>query len=119
MLLTKSIQSRISKKDGIRICIMRRIKPKFEFDIWIPTLAPSTELLKAYHEGEIDWKEYKKRFIKTILNKQQKYLDIILDILKKNTVTLLCWEETPERCHRRLTAERLKKLKPQISLFLK
>ncbi|MBI1982362.1 MAG: DUF488 family protein [Candidatus Levybacteria bacterium] len=117
--MTKSIQAKTNKQDGIRICIMRRIKPEFEFDIWMPALAPSTRLLKTYHEGKIEWKEYEKRFIKTVLSKQKKYLKIILDILKKNSVTLLCWEETPERCHRRLTAERLKKLNHRISLILK
>lgn len=117
-LLTKSIQAKISKQDGIRICIMRRVKSEFKFDIWMPALAPSTKLLRAYQEEKVDWKEYEKRLTKTVLNKQQKYLDIILDILKKNSVTLLCWEETPQKCHRRLTAERLKKLNSQISLVL-
>ena len=64
MLKTKSIQKRKTKSDGVRICIMRRVKPHFKYDIWMPTLSPSTELLKNYHEQKIDWEIYEKLFAK-------------------------------------------------------
>lgn len=118
MIKTKSIQTHAEKKDGVRICIMRRIKPEFEFDIWMPTLAPSTELLQSYHEKIIDWKTYEKRFDKEVLS-DSKYLDLLEKLELNQTITLLCWEETPEKCHRRLVAEKLIKLHPQIKIVLK
>lgn len=116
MLKTKSIQEGTEKSDGVRICIMRRIKPEFQFDIWIPTLAPSTELLNEYHKKKINWDEFEKRFRKEVLLKEKKYLNLILYIAKKNIVTLLCWEETAEKCHRRLVAERIKELYPEVKV---
>lgn len=115
-LFTKSIQKESNEKDGIRICIMRRIKPEFEFDIWIPSLSPSTELLKDYHDKKIDWETFEKKFTKENLNKKNKYLTIISDLVRKYDITLLCWEETPEMCHRRLVAEYIKNLHPEIIL---
>lgn len=106
-IYTKSVQKEKEKDDGIRICIMRRIKPEFEFDIWMPHLAPSTELLRKYQEQEIDWEEFRKLFTADVLNTQSVYLEIVLDIAKKNTVTLVCWEETAEKCHRLLVTQKL------------
>ncbi len=115
-LQTKSIQKRKNKTDGIRICIMRRIKPEFDFDIWIKPLSPSTKLLKKYQDKKIDWQTFEKIFIKQIVNKRKSYFDILLKILEKETVTLLCWEEKGENCHRLLVAEKLEKINPKISV---
>ena len=114
MLKTKSIQSKSTKTDGIRICIMRRIKPEYKFDIWIQPLSPSTELLKSYHDKKIDWEQFEIKFTKQVLDKQEKYLKILLDIATTNTTTILCWEKTPGKCHRRLVAQRLKKINPKL-----
>ncbi|MCL4354024.1 DUF488 family protein [Patescibacteria group bacterium] len=115
---TKSIQLPREDKDGIRTCIMRRIKPEFDFDIWIPHLAPSSSLLSDYHMQKVSWEEYEKRFKEEVLDNNQKYLELVLDISKKHKVTLLCWEETPEKCHRRMVAEKLKEIDPQIKIAL-
>lgn len=116
---TKSVQAKPKKTDGIRICIMRRIMPEFVFDIWMPTLSPSTKLLKKYHEKESSWNEYEVLFTKEVLDTQQKYLKIVSDIAKDNNITLLCWEETPKMCHRRLVAERLQKVYPQLEVIIR
>lgn len=113
-LQTKSIQSTKNKNDGIRICVMRRIKPEFKFDIWMPSLAPSTNLLKSYHDKKIDWEKFEKRFKKEVLDKQNDYLDILLDISKKHAITLLCWEFKGENCHRLLVTKRLKQMNPKL-----
>ncbi|MCL4387083.1 DUF488 family protein [Patescibacteria group bacterium] len=113
---TKSIQLPREDKDGIRTCVMRRIKPEFDFDIWIPHLAPSTSLLSDYHMQKVSWEEYEERFKKEVLDNNKDYLEIVLDISKKHAVTLLCWEETPEKCHRRLVAERLKEMNPKLMI---
>ncbi len=93
---------------------MRRLKPEFEFDIWMPTLAPSTKLLKSYHDQKINWKSFEKKFTKEVLDKQKNYLNILTWIAEKHNVTLLCWEKKGENCHRLLVAERIKKINPGI-----
>lgn len=118
MLLTKSVQAKAEKSDGIRICIMRRIQPEFEFDIWVQPLSPSTELLKRYHDEEISWDEFETQLTKDVLKTQTTFLDIVADIAIKHEVTLLCWEETPEKCHRRLVAEWIVAHRPEVKLKL-
>lgn len=115
MLFTKSIQDEKSEKDGIRICIMRRIKPEFEFDIWMPNLAPSTKLLKKYHDEKIDWKGFEKNFKKE-MSSQQIYFEIVKEIVEKNNATILCWEPKDENCHRLIVAENLKELNPKFKI---
>jgi uncharacterized protein YeaO (DUF488 family) len=118
MIKTKSIQAKREESDDIRICIMRRIKPEFVFDIWMPHLSPSTELLKDYHDEKINWEGYEKLFTKEVLDTQTNYLSILLELSKKYTITLLCWEETPEKCHRRLVVEKLQAMDPTITIKL-
>lgn len=118
MLKTKSIQKRKLHSDGIRICIMRRIKPEFEFDMWVPLLSPSTGLLKDYHEEKVNWEQFSKKFTRSVLDKNENVLKMIIQMADGQNVTLLCWEETPEKCHRRLVLERIQNLSPQTEIKL-
>lgn len=105
ILLTKSIQKKRAVGDGVRICIMRRPDKNADFDIWMPTLAPSNKLLKAYHRKQMNWDEYEARYTKEVLYKNDSYIQILSEMAQKHKVTILCWEKTPEKCHRRLVAE--------------
>lgn len=118
IIKTKSVQEPAESKDGVRICIMRRIKPEFVFDIWMPPLSPSTELLKEYHDGKISWQQYEVRFQKEVLDTQEKFLRILLSMASLTHITLLCWEETPQMCHRRLVVEALQKIDPHVKIDL-
>lgn len=77
--------------------------------IHIVDLAPTKELLKDYQEKVIDWRGYEATFIQLLKDR---------DISKRfpanifNQACLLCTEDTPEKCHRRLVAEYLKKEYP-------
>jgi uncharacterized protein YeaO (DUF488 family) len=95
---------------------MRRIKPEFKFDIWIPKLAPSTKLLKSYHDKIIDWKEFEKEFTREVLEKQSEYLDVIISLAEKSDATILCWEPKGENCHRILVAKKLQQLNPLLKV---
>jgi len=73
-----------------------------------PLLAPTEEILSAYRKKIIDWKEYERLFDRLmeergidgyILNR---YAD-----MKARSWCLLCSEDAPEHCHRRLIAERI------------
>jgi len=78
----------------------------------IPDYAPTKELLEAYRKKIINWEEYEK-----------KYFDILnQNILKTtdysffNDSCLLCSEEVPKYCHRRLLAEYLAGQNKQIKI---
>lgn len=116
---TKCVEAPVEQGDGIRICIMRRPPPDAVYDVWMPHLSPSAELLDAYYGKVITWEEYEKRFIPEVLDKETVYLEIVLDMAKKHRVTMLCAEQTPEMCHRRLTVERLQQMQPDLKVVLK
>jgi uncharacterized protein YeaO (DUF488 family) len=118
-LFTKSIQEPVSKKDGVRICVMRRPKEDAKWDILMPNLSPSNKLLSDYLYEGITWDEYVERFEKEIFEGQKEALEILIEMAKNRDVTILCWEETPEKCHRRLVAEQCKKLESKLEVVIK
>lgn len=70
----------------------------------IPELAPTQEMLTAYRKGGGDWSAYEQRFIELIAQRR------IENVISPETIAgacLLCSEETPEHCHRRLVVEYL------------
>ncbi|MBM3129790.1 MAG: DUF488 domain-containing protein [Chloroflexi bacterium] len=75
--------------------------------IYAPELAPTKEILEDYRKSS-DWQQYVARF-EALMNERG-----VPDILQRadfdeRVSCLLCSEPTPERCHRRLVAERLAK----------
>lgn len=118
-LYTKSAQPPKSKDDGIRICIMRKPGSTVQWDIWMPTLAPSLALLDAYHAQIIDWDEFAHQFEQEVILGMREYLKVLVDISKHRTVTILCWEDTPEKCHRRLIAQACQQLDPELIVVIK
>lgn len=110
----KSIQLKPSAGDGIRICIMRRIRPEYKFDIWLKALSPSEKLLREYViDQKISWENFCKKYTKSVLEKKsnQIYLKLLKDISKTQKITLLCGEKSAKYCHRSLIINTLKLLK--------
>ena len=67
--------------------------------------APTEKILSDYKKKIIDWRGYEEEFFK-LMNERN-----IADYIKKNyfdveNFCLLCTEPTPEKCHRRLVAEK-------------
>ena len=108
---------------GLRILVtrhwLRGIKA-CEIDFWLPDAGPSLLLLAAYRSGEVSeqeflaWYEIEQRGSSTCRVVQYKEGKRTPDLcflvspivylrqLEENygTVTLLCWEEEPDLCHR-------------------
>jgi uncharacterized protein YeaO (DUF488 family) len=118
-LFTKSIQSKKTKSDGIRVCIMRRPEDDADWDIWMPHLAPSHQLLTNYHKGNVNWNEYCRVFNQEVLIGENIYIQILIEMCKTRSITLLCWEEKPEKCHRRLVAEECMRLDPSLKVVIR
>jgi uncharacterized protein (DUF488 family) len=73
--------------------------------LYMPQFAPTKEILDAYKKKRIDWSDYEYEF--NILIKERNIeREANLSIL--NNSCLLCSEETPNKCHRRLVAEYFK-----------
>jgi uncharacterized protein YeaO (DUF488 family) len=121
MIKTKSVYSPIDrKKDGLRLLVTRfrgRGLRKTRYDVWMPSLGPSEQLLQKFSEGKITWTafrpEYKAEIFmdgpvdercKTIKNHGQKFsLRLIKKLASRGPITLLCHcDEEQEECHRHL-----------------
>lgn len=73
--------------------------------IHLPVLAPEDDFLKQYRADK-DWGRYVQRFDALLDDRQ---VPEILDrrMFYERACCLLCSEASPERCHRRLVAERM------------
>jgi uncharacterized protein YeaO (DUF488 family) len=118
MLKTRSVWSDAGKDDGLRILTARfrgRGLPTSRYDVWMPSLGPSEQLLKAVLDRRIDWKTFTKRYreelyldgpiderSETIKNHGQKStLRLIKALAAKQDVTLMCHcAEDATECHR-------------------
>ena len=77
-----------------------------------PLFAPTDEILDNYHKDH-DWDKYVSRFSKLIKERSFKnHFD--KQYSKYRNICLLCAEETPEQCHRRLVAEAVAENKKDI-----
>lgn len=73
--------------------------------VHLPILAPTQDILDEFKKEHGDWRAYEFKFLS--LMKQRRVESIVSrDLLADGC--LLCSEDTPERCHRRLVAEYLK-----------
>ncbi|MCC5804911.1 MAG: DUF488 domain-containing protein [Opitutales bacterium] len=73
--------------------------------VHLPALAPTKDILDAYKKAKGDWSEYEKRFLALMEERR------IEEQVPKEVVDhgcLLCSEDKPHHCHRRLVAEYLK-----------
>jgi uncharacterized protein YeaO (DUF488 family) len=99
---------------GLRVLIMRRWPRgvrKDHVDVWLKDAAPSTELLDAYHHGQVDWERFEEQYRAEILEQRPAVLDEIRALERDHgTVHLLCHERNA-RCHRLVLVDMLRKMK--------
>lgn len=114
MLKNKSILLPKTDTDGIRVCVMNSIHPEYQFDCWLPCLAPSRPLVEAYViNKEITWEEFKTAYLREQAERDNHLILQSLATLIKQAhqegkdVTLLCFEEEISHCHRQLIVEAL------------
>jgi uncharacterized protein (DUF488 family) len=70
----------------------------------LPQLAPTQEMLDAYKKEKGDWNAYETRFL--ALMKQRRIEETVPQEVLADSC-LLCSEDKPHHCHRRLVAEYL------------
>ena len=69
-----------------------------------PELAPTKEMMDEYRKKKLDWSLYEKKFLKLLT--ERKAYEIVPGKLLDGAC-LLCSEDKPEKCHRRIVAEYL------------
>ena len=73
--------------------------------VHIPDLAPTQAILDAYKKHKGDWNVYERQFL--LLMRERHVEDKVSPEILEGAC-LLCSEEKPEHCHRRLVAEYLR-----------
>lgn len=69
-----------------------------------PSLAPTKELLSGYRQGHISWDTYETRF-NALMTERRIETELSREDVRDGC--LLCSEDKPHHCHRRLVAEYL------------
>lgn len=93
--------SGFAKRDDLRYFANEICKIEY---VHIPKLAPTKDILDKFKKNGGDWPEYERKFLK--LMQERRIEDIDRELL--NGGCLLCSEDKPHHCHRRLVAEYLK-----------
>lgn len=73
--------------------------------IHVPELAPTAEILDAFKKRKGDWRLYEEQFLDLMRSRR------IDETVSRDLIDggcLLCSEEKPDHCHRRLVAEYLR-----------
>jgi len=91
-----------AKKDDLQFFLKEICEMEY---VHLPALAPTQAMLDAYRKEQSGWADYEKSFIRLIQERK------IQEAVSREVVDegcLLCSEDTPEHCHRRIVAEYLK-----------
>lgn len=100
-----------AKKDDLRYFL----KAICDIDyIHEPEFAPTQEMLDAYKKDGGDWSDYEKQFLELIRNR---HIEQTLPRETLDGACLLCSEDKPDHCHRRLVAEYLKEKWGEVEIL--
>ena len=100
-----------TKKNDLRYFLEKILGCEYEHR---PDWAPTADILDPYKKGKTTWDDYVRDF-STLMERRKIGSDDSADAL--DHCCLLCSEPTPEQCHRRLVAERLQCLHPDLRVI--
>ena len=105
--------------EGLRIGTVRRPPrgvPRSEFatgnwyDVWLPNLAPSVELMKLAHaaESEKEWSIFLRKYRAEMADPEKsRILDLLAALSHDTDFSVGCYCENENRCHRSILRELL------------
>ena len=108
-----------SRGEGLRIGTVRRPPrgvPKSEFasqnwyDVWLPNVAPSAELMKLGKavESEKEWAAFVRKYRSEMADPEKsKVLDLLAALSHDTNLSVGCYCENEARCHRSILRELL------------
>lgn len=91
-----------AKKDDLSFFLSRLLNCEYHH---LKMLAPTDEILSMYRDDK-DWSKYATRF-EELMDERNIPNSLDKRLFEEKNCCLLCSEATPEKCHRRLVAERL------------
>lgn len=88
-----------AKKDDLRYFLEAICKIEYEHK---PELAPTQDMLDEYRKRGRDWARYEERFLELMAKRK---IEETIPRFAVDRACLLCSEDKPYHCHRRLVAE--------------
>ena len=98
------------ESEGLRIGTVRLLPrgvPKKEyarrnfFDVWLPTLAPSRELLKAYNDGKLTLKQFFAKYHSEMKRPEARHtIDLLAAVAQITPIAVGCYCEDETCFHR-------------------
>ena len=107
----KSVYDKPEHADGLRVLVMRtwpRGISKEKVDVWFKDVGTEMELIHLWKEGKVTWGEFSRRYVASLKGKEN-ILRELATKSKKGTITLLCTDKDPNRCHRTLLKKEIEK----------
>lgn len=88
------------------------------YDEWCKILAPSDSLIGNYYGGQVFWDTFSVLYTAEIQEGEKKTAveKLALRAMRED-VTILCIEDTHERCHRSLLARECQRYLPQLEVI--
>jgi uncharacterized protein (DUF488 family) len=90
-----------SKRDDLKFFLKELCNTEY---VHVPDLAPTSDMLKSYKNGNISWEKYEDKFLNLM---SQRHIEKIIKPSLLDNGCLLCSEHEPHLCHRRLVVEYL------------
>lgn len=107
-------------KEGLRIGTVRRPprgvrKEDYArldyYDVWLPQLAPSAELvgwIRKSPDTAKNWREFGKRYVRELSTPDnQRLLDLLAALSRRTDFSIGCFCEEEAKCHRSILAKLL------------
>lgn len=131
MLSTKSILAPKEISDGLRISVMSRhtlndgvtshpLIDSLSYDLWMPIFAPPARLLGDYYKRGLPWEQFEIQYIGYMQKPEvQIKVEELARLSLEMAITLLCIEDSPKNCHRRVLAEDCRRYQPKLALRIR
>ncbi len=91
-----------TKKDDLRYFVKAICNIEY---VHLPSLAPTKEMLDQFKKKDGDWSQYESKFLELM---RERHVEANTPAELIDGGCLLCSEEKPHHCHRRLVAEYFK-----------
>lgn len=92
-----------SKRDDLRYFLGQILNVDY---VEAPLLAPTQDLLDAYKKNKGQWEDYERNFLRLM---EERHIEEKIDPTLLAGGCLLCSEDKPHQCHRRLVVEYLQR----------
>jgi uncharacterized protein YeaO (DUF488 family) len=76
------------------------------FDIWLPLVAPSREVIKAYQSGKKSWAQFSRAYRSEMKEPAARHvIELLAKVAERMPLEIGCYCEDESQCHRSVLIE--------------